>query len=211
MGPISGRIDNIVGVMARGKNIVRRRPKKSTKPTTIAVITQRNKLAFTSNFLKPLRRVISLGYKTGKAGLSPYEAAIRNIMLHNISGHMPEYTIELPKLKLSNGSHYAADTLDLSISGTGGLINISWDVTELNESEQVAFSYDQLTIVFYNEQSQKFQTYPQCAYRISGAATISIPPDQLKAPLHVWFFFTTENGKTSSPTKYLEQVVPPEF
>jgi len=208
LSAVSGLVGPVVGAVVRGVPTIRSRPKKSTKPAAASQKEQRSKFGLATKFIKSLKSIVDMGYRSYNKTMSASNAAVQDLLSNAIIGDSSNYMIDYPKVTLSKGSLYEARTLQILPPAADGGVVMTWDPAELGPEEALLYGADRLVVVFYDEQINRFILYTKVAARSAGRYETEIPRYYAGHKLQVWTFFVSPDGKSVSNSQYLGTFTP---
>jgi len=180
-------------------------PKIITKPPTVKQKEQRLKFGMTMLFLKEAKPLINIGFKPYKTKTSMNLAA-SFFVKHCIIGEYPNYKINYEHVKISHGNPEIGFGRHFIIFPmTGGKIDLSWEESIYRERE--SFDSDYLNVLLYNETKNQLVVLEKVATRRDGSYTTQQDPSNAGDTIYSWIFFSAQNGKIRSATRYLGPVV----
>jgi len=127
-----------------------------------------------------------------------YNTASSLALRNAITGTFPNYSLDFSKVLVSSGSLPQSHTVTVT-KLTGTQVEVKWDPSVWTNGSPV----DLVHVAFLNAET-KMLVYDQAqATRSQGILEIHLPEVWLGANVHVWFFFTTTDGRQSSVSQYL--------
>lgn len=206
LGSFSGLVGSVVGATWNGIDVMRSRPKKSTKPPTAAQMKQRDTFALMTQFSGQVTDVIKIGFQAYHVGQTPYNAAFSLNIENAVTGVYPAIAIDYPSFVLSKGNLLDAPEIIVSTTEDAQL-DFSWlnnaDVLDPLETN----STDKVTFVVYNPSKQLFAKKIGAAARSALSYDMALPAMWSIDNVHVWAFFVNAAGKVVSDSVYLGATV----
>lgn len=101
LGGFSGKVGTVIGASWKGVSYMRGRAVAINNPNTEKQQTQRSKMAFVMNFLKPIMSVINRGWQSAK--MSPINAAVSRTLKEATNVVGDTISIIFSKLVLTTG------------------------------------------------------------------------------------------------------------
>ncbi len=202
-GGYSGKVGSTVGCSWKGIDYIKALPKKSSKPATQAQLEQQAKFKLAVAFLKSLVAILRLSFSAvAKKKLSGYNCAVQALLRDGITGTYPDYEINFPNVKLSDGN------LNVPMGQAGSAdpttLTLSWAT---KTSEYNAFEDDKITVLLYNPAENYFDSFSTGIMRSAGQLQIPLDASMEGKTLHVYYFFTSRDGKKFSPSMYAGSVL----
>lgn len=203
LGSVSGSVGPVVLCTYRTQEVVKTKPKKSSKPPVQSQIDQRSKFKLVTEFLSSIPEVINSGDKSGKKTSSPMNRAVQYLLDNAITGVSPDFTLDYSKVKLS-GSNLATimDTEVVSVASRS--LVLTWGSSEdLDPAVKALRDTDQAMIVFFGDTTRMFYDASGIVTRGEGGYTVKFHPTLLKDTIHGWMFFLSADKKTVFKSTYL--------
>lgn len=170
LGGFSGTVGTVVGANWRGKDIIRSRPKASSKMPTLAQMAQREKFKMISHFIQPIRSLHSryFGEKTGTK--SKVNLALSYFLTETIVENDGIFTIDYLKVLISKGELTGFTNLTLTRNLTQ--IDIEWAD---NSNQGTAKAEDKVSIAIYCETYKEWRVWEDVAIRSDSSISIQLP------------------------------------
>lgn len=206
LGQFRGKIGALVVYKWRGVIVGRSLPRKSSKPGTEDQLDQRKKFGRVGKFLKLFSEQIAVGWASDKKKETPINEAVRHHLKEALTGTYPDYEIDLKQVVISRGrGKIDGGFRPVATAVAGASVDISW--ITCNSTSRITKPTDKLTVVFLDENLRpgcvRAIAYDYIAIRSDLSVRIDLPWDCLKHPVHVYMFFSSENGKLASKSEYL--------
>lgn len=204
-GPFSGRIGSVVGVKWKGLNVVRNYPRKSSKAPAVAQLQHRDKFAFVMRFVSQTLELINIGYGNVSGNLNAENIAFKYHFAHAVKGAHPDYELDYELVKLSN-SVKMDEVLRPEVTAKGNLVvGVTWDLDE--RANRYTSSTDRAFILLFNP--LKGFSIKSCGEvrREALEAELFVPASFEGDRVHCWIFFVAEQGKLSSATSYVGEII----
>lgn len=200
-GKFSGKVGSMVGSKWRSVSYIKGLPAPSSKPATEKQMAQRAKFALAVSFLRPIKDVLNLGMMDNKQdNLSGYNLAVRRFLTKTIQGDYPDYTINFPKLVISQGPLNPVNNASVAVEADE--LKVTWQ-SLLNKFN--SFADDELIILFYNSTKNLFMVFDEIP-RSAGTFSADIGVGMAGDTLHSWVFACERNLSSVSATTYLGEV-----
>jgi len=201
LGSISGTVGPVVLCTVNSQEVIKSKPKKSTKAPVQSQLDQRSKFAMITEFISYMKNIIVLGYQIHKnKKASPTNIAVKYHLENAITGVSPDFKIDFTKVVISVGK--LATSFAAGVPAEGRKFNLTWDDYHDNE-DKVLRNTDYLVVLFYDEITKLFLTYRKMAVRGDLALEIPISHRFIVNPIHCWTFFVSADGLTTSKSEYL--------
>jgi hypothetical protein len=206
LGSFSGLVGSVVGATWNGIDVMRSRPKKSTKPPTLAQMKQRDTFALMREFSREVSDVIKIGFQAYHVGQTPDNAAFSLNIENAITGVYPSISIDYPEFVLSKGNLLDAPVINVATTEDAQL-DFSWlnnadvaDPLNTNSTDKVAF-------IVYNPAKQAFAKKVGAAVRSALSYDMLLPATWSEDNVHIWAFFVSASGKVVSDSVYVDATV----
>lgn len=201
-GPVSGKIGSAIGASWRGIDYLRSLP-DITKPPTEKQLNQRLLFALVNGWLKPLRKLIWIGYQIFTGTKTPMNGCVSFHMTKAVSGQAPNYEIDFAQVVLSRGElliSFIKEVLCL----LGAILNIKWDDVT---ASAFCSDNDKATFIVYNPAKEKFITFEGITERQAKEVNLRLPADFAGDVVHGWMSYVNTKGDAVSTSVYLGEVV----
>lgn len=186
LGPVSGKVGNVVGSSWKGVDYLRMLPASVSNPRTPAQLRQRAGFLLVVRFLRPLLDLIKVGYSTYARRMSAYNAATSYVLRHALSGEFPDLHLDYARVLLSRGN--LRGLTEVQIQSAASLqLTLQW---ENNAFMGNALPYDKVAVVVYNPAKADAFYAMDAALRADATLTISLPAAYLGDQVHVWVLLT---------------------
>ncbi len=197
-GGFSGKAGSIIGSSWRDINYIKGLPKLSNKPKSEKQLEQQAKFALAVKFLQPVKSLMNVGFgqmRTGKA--TGFNMALKQLLDSAIIGTYPDYEIDLPNVFLAKGS--LGDPTDIVIVTNALSLDISWS-TRFDKLNR--YISDEMNILVHDPLSGDFVTGPDGVLRTTGQANVEIPSEWIGRTVHIYMFYISLDGKSTSNSVY---------
>ncbi|MDM1395778.1 hypothetical protein HX049_01080 [Myroides odoratimimus] len=197
LGAVVGKVGTVVGVLWRGRNILRAKPLKSSKKATEKQLKQWDKMSLVSTFASKFKDFVNAhcpAVYNGEKWMSGKEQMISRLMKQGITMHEEEQYIQIDKVLLSIGTLAPAVIKKISMLKTGKL-KVQWDNHLINP---LTLDTDALTIMAYHEELDKFISIPTIGQRKDRYAHFSLPNGWQQGKVYLWSMWKAEDGSVHS-------------
>ena len=201
MGPVSGKIGNLVYYTTRGKCFVRRAPAKTKKRPTLKQQAQRDKFSLAMRFISPLSRLINESYRLINRRRMGVNVMIRDILHTSIIGKQPHFFIDYAQVNLLRG------TLPWSMGSLFHLegsckLELSWQVLA-----NPVHLEDELIVLIYCCTTGNWFVAEGACHRAEGNCSLRIQAPVERGRLQVWMAFRSPDSRSFSNSEYLGEVI----
>jgi hypothetical protein len=201
-GGISGKVGNIIGSSWKGIKYVRSLPVKRTKKSTPAQLEQQVKFALMMNFLRNFSTLLALTFKNYSERMSGINAALSYNLRCGITGAYPNFALNYPLIRVSQGKLPTADNA-CAKAGEAGRVDFSW----INNAGFMSASQSDFAIlVIYNPITKMASYTLQVATREAGTASLYIPENRGYA-VETWLAFMSFDTRNLSNSIYTGTVI----
>jgi len=198
LGAFSGLVGPVVGSSFRGMNIMRGKPKKTTKEPTLNQLAQRGKFATVTQFLTPAKSILSKYFAVPTGAKSQYNLSTSYHLKEAVEWDGTEAIILFDKALFSKGALLAPQNL-VATATAGTRLDLDW----VNNSHGNALGTDQLMVVVYEPIGRFYEFFLNAGARADGTATIALPPYLAGSEVHCWAFMAATQSALKSTSQYL--------
>lgn len=194
----SGKIGNVVFYMLKGKPISRSIGKPG-KPS-VKQLGNRQAMAVTMKFVKPLAEFIKLSFKKEVEGtvMNAHNLATSYIKKQALTGEYPNIKVDYAKVELSHGQLEMAKDLQIT-KGENGL-NLSWN-TSIDENGNVD---DFLMVAVAHPTKKKASCFLNAAKRADGSCFIPLDQEwMMTEQMEVYVCLKSANETLISDSTYV--------
>lgn len=199
-----GRIGRLVVANVYGTEILRQRPKRSSKPATPKQLLVQNRMKQCADFISGYRDFAKV-YFGQRIGLrSPFTLAMTNLM-ENFQLNFATMTISpnYPLVQFAKGMLLGPVPTMIS-SPAAATLKVDWSD---NSAGNAIRADDQLQLLYLPEGDRKTVFLQNLAARSAGTFTVNVPTYLTGKTLHVWMAFLSTDGLTVSDSAYMGTTV----
>jgi len=102
-GGFSGKVGTVTGENWNGIDYMRSNESGRKDAKSTAQLDQRARFLTVTQFLRPLKEFLRIGFKNRAVGLSAFNAAISCNLEHALTGIFPDYRIDYSWARISQG------------------------------------------------------------------------------------------------------------
>jgi hypothetical protein len=186
LGPVAGKIGNVVGGSWKGVDYLRSIPASVTNPRTILQLSQRSRFLVMMRFLRPMLPFLKLGFKSMATRMSTFNAAMSYNVRHAVSGVFPDMDVQYEQVMVSRGNLPGVLITGLD-SPAAGEILVSWDG---DSDYSNADPTDRVMVLVYNQNRHDVRYSFDAGSRETGNATFYLPLGWTGDRVHVWLVVT---------------------
>jgi len=201
--PINGTVGPVVGSTWRGKEYLKSRPKKSSKPPTEKQLMQQAKFKLVGKFVKQLVSLVSRSFENPAAKTSGFNRAFAHAITEALTGSYPAYGIDYTKTQVSEGPLRNPNTPASTAAGAG-MVKFTW----VANSGSMANDDDRCIGVIYCPElnSATFTDFNSGAFRTAGSHEEDAS-QYVGKTVHTWLLFKATNAEVYSTSAYLGELV----
>lgn len=202
-GGFIGKVGGTVVYQCNGQWI-RRTIGVTTKLPTPAQLACREKMRMVTACLKPLKDILSLGFKVPKRakGITAYNLACRYNLSYGVTGVYPELQMDYGNVLFAEGTMPLVLDCKAELNSMG--VKFSWQQTD--DSRLIHWN-DQVVIIAYMP-DEKDARYKICAaIRHQGEAVLKLPKYKTPVVLETYLFFVSADQKLVSNSAYTGQLI----
>ncbi len=205
LGGFSGKVGSVVGCVWRGKNVMRAMPtpKKSYTPSEGQQV-QRDKFAMVTQFLYPLKSILSLYFGSPQGDKSRYNMATSYHLKNAVVWENNMAEIIYDKVLISRGDIPGLEGADMQNPG-----NLQIAVSWMDNSDQpTASDTDELYMVIFSPALENYLFYtPASVIRKDVGITVTLPNIFLSTEIMAWATFVNATKKVAATNVYLGHIV----
>ncbi len=197
-GTIRGKIGNTIYYQQKGKTLARKIG-VSNKSSTPAQLTWRQKVKVLSAFFKPMKTLITTGFREAANGtqMNPYNAAIHYNVKRATYGEYPDVSLNYEQILLSKGSLRPASNVSVAKERDG--LRFHWDNDQLDYQNRS----DSAMLLLYFPAEQKAIYLLNAAQRQEGTAHVALATAQLIQEVHCYIAFIAAHRCNVSDSVYV--------
>lgn len=200
---LQGRTGNNVGRVVKGRNVFAMRPTKSSKPATEAQLQSQMKLGLITGWMGKVSSFLGIGFSGYDSKMSGWNAAVGYNIENSITGVAPNYTIDYPKARFSQGELEPALNMVVAVTEDAQL-DFSWDA---NVGVFEGHATDRAVFIVYNPAKQKFVMVNGPAVRSTLSYDMALPVLWSGDSVHIYSCFVKADNGEVSTTEYVGTVV----
>lgn len=208
LGGFSGTVGTIVGCVFRGMDIIKSKPRPSSKKPVQSQIDQRFMFALITNFLGRINELIAANFSSKNLKLSPMNAAVQYNLANAIIGKSPDFEIDHSKIRISTGNLSSVTDVLIVVNAVGRL-EVTWNKAYENmydPDEKLIRDTDKAQVYIFSEPTNG-NIISRTAARISGTLTSVLPSEDAGEKMHVWLFLISDDKKQRTTSRYLGSVI----
>ena len=203
LGSFSGTVGPVVGATFRGKDVMRSRPRKTSKLPTDIQLAQRAKFSKAIKFLTPANYLLSKYFGSPAGAKSRFNLALSYHIINAVSYVADEAIIDYTKVIYAKGSLLNPQNL-LCDAIANNTLKFTW----INNSTQAeAKDTDQLMVVVFEPELQEYEFFLNEATRQDDTVAIALPAYLVGSNIEVYAFMVAADGKLNSTSQHLGNFV----
>jgi hypothetical protein len=204
LGGFVGIVGNLEGYMLNGRQIIRIRRQKITKPPTEKQLGWRQKMVLTHQFLGAFTDFVKAGFTYATTGKdpTPYAAAVGYQLKHVFRGEYPNYTIDYAQVRLTEGP-ISTEGIDAAVTMQDNKLIFTWTPDRSYEH-----SSDRVMLLGYSPALNE-AVYKLCGERrITGTDLLILRDETWRGKtIETYLSFITENGTKCANSIYLGSLI----
>ncbi|WP_026904612.1 DUF6266 family protein [Pedobacter glucosidilyticus] len=199
LGAFTGKIGTVVGASWRGIKYMRSlAAKRGNANATEKQLEQQARFSLITAFLKPVKPLLEIGFKSYAVGKTGYNSAHSYNLKNALTGTSPNLEIDYSMVLLSRGDLPAAAGL-VATSTTAGQLNLAW--TD-NSGKGKAKAGDKLMLVVFCPALAEAVYSIGDAVREDATLAFDVDTDFSGQVVQVYTAWLSEDGKDVSNSKY---------
>lgn len=202
LGPFSGKVGTVVGANWRGKNVMRSRPKKSTKLPSENQELQRERFTRVVRFLAPIKTVLTRYFGQSANFRSRYDLATSYHLKNAVLLEDDAFEIQYNKVLISKGDLQGISGAKI-IPRPNAEMRLEWID---NSGQGLALPKDKLLFVIYAPDLDVFEIFEDTAQRDSSEVNLIAASYLQGSTVHCWAGFVNNERKLSSLSLYLGDI-----
>jgi hypothetical protein len=197
LGPVKGKVGNIVISSWKGKPYVKSAPAERKSPLTNKEIANRKKWAMAHAWLKPVTKFVREGFKGYTPTVEGFIAAKSYLLKNAFEGDAPDFTINPALVKVSYGELPLPQNIKFTHISPKE-IQFTWDRDDI----ELANKYDQVMLLAYDMEGGYAFTRLTGQLRMNGSDIITVQRG-LQRTHHLYIAFVSADRSTRSNSLYL--------
>ena len=197
IGPMSGKVGNIVISSWKGKPYVKSAPGERTAPPTKKEIANRKKWAMAHAWLKPITDFVREGFKNYTETVEGFIAAKSYLLKNAFEGEAPDIIINPALVKVSSGELPLPQNIKVT-QNTNKELQFTWNTDDI----EYANRYDQVMLLAYDIEGGYAYKRLTGQLRMNGSDTLNVQRG-FERTLHLYIAFVSANRLTRSNSLYL--------
>jgi hypothetical protein len=197
-GGFSGKAGSVVGSSWKDISYIKGLSKRRTGGPSQLQLEAQARFGTAITFLKPIKDLLNFTYGSMKAGRATgFNMALKQVIKTGVQGTYPDYAINYPAVNLAVGS--LAIATGSVTAGTNISLKVMWDP---DTNPHNGFADDSVTVLIYDPETNIYKNGPGNLNRADGQSVIELRPEMIGKAVHVYYFFTSRDGKKLSPSYY---------
>lgn len=199
LGAFSGTVGPVVGSTFRGKDVMRSRPRKSSKLPSELQYEQRAKFSKTIKFLTPAKYLLSNYFGSPTGAKSRFNLALSYHIMNAVSYLAGEAVIDYNKVIYAKGSLLNPQNLNCDAIPDAKL-KLNWidNSTQADTKET-----DQMIVVIFEPVLEEYEFFLNVATRIDATVDLTLPSYLIDKTVEVYAFMVAADGKINSTSQHL--------
>lgn len=202
LGGFRGTVGPVVGTNWRGIDVMRSRPKRSSRQPSEKQLEQRMTFALVIRFINPIRELLDKYFGQPANDKSRADLASSYFLKEVATGTYPNITLDYDKIMITKGE-LAGIQEPVVAAQPDAVLRFTW---EDNSGQPEASANDLLLVVVYNPDKGRFQ-YSHTELRSSESLDMSLTDSWSGDVVHCWLGFTAPGGYRASTSVHLTATV----
>jgi Family of unknown function (DUF6266) len=204
LAEFSGTVGNVTVSRWKGKGVIKKKGVRQSTTLSQKQLVQSAKFSVAINFVKRLRKLLEITYRSQAKGMSGQNAAMKVLLPKAITGSYPSFGLDYSRIHLSpDTSELPGAPAPAAVSNNPGIIAFTWT----NNTGTTAFgskaeASDKAMVVAWSDDLKKGIYNTAAGQRSDGSANLDVTPF-IGLAVHTWMVFITEDQKETSLTQYL--------
>lgn len=203
LGGFSGKVGNVIGGSWNGIDYMRSKPNNVKDPKTEAQLTQRQKFALVTSFLKKIKPVINAGYKPLTKQMTSVNSAMSYNIKNAVSGNYPDLELDFESVLVARGDLIPAINASAESSAPAE-ISFSWTdnsgVGSAKEDDQA------LILVYSTDKDRGIFVTDSGPTRDEETYTLTLPGNYEGDTVEAYLAFVSADGEETSDSDYLGSI-----
>ena len=197
LGPVKGKVGNIIVSSWKGKPYVKSVPGERKSPPTQKELINRKKWAMAQAWLKPIKEFVRQGFSGYTPTVEGFLAAKSYLLKNAFEGEAPDLIINPALVKLSSGELLLPENIGVS-KLTTETIQFTWNTDNIDYDNR----YDQVMLLAYNVESRYPVFNITGQFRSTGMDTLQL---SVYGPgvYHLYLAFVAADRSSQSDSVYL--------
>jgi hypothetical protein len=197
LGPVKGKVGNIIVSSWKGKPYVKSVPGERKSPPTIKELNNRKKWAMAQAWLKPIKEFVRQGFNGYTPTVEGFLAAKSYLLKNAFEGEAPDFIIDPALVKVSSGELPLPKNIGVS-QITAGTIQFTWNIDNIEYDNR----YDQVMLLAYDVEN-RFPVFNITGqFRSTGVDTLQLTVVE-PGVYHLYIAFVAADRKSQSDSVYL--------
>lgn len=197
LGPVKGKVGNIVISSWKGKPYVKSAPGERKSPLTQKEIANRKKWAMAHAWLKPVTKFVREGFKGYTPTIEGFIAAKSYLLKNAFEGEAPDVTINPALVKVSYGELPLPQNIQFTPIAKNE-VQFTWDIADIEPANK----YDQAMLLAYDIEGGYAFTRLTGQLRMNGSDTITFQAG-FNRTYHLYIAFVSADRSARSNSLFL--------
>lgn len=200
LGGFQRQLGTAYGCFWRLMDLIKAMPRKVKRPATEAQLPVRLRMALITSFLGRISHIINIGFKhVAGPGQSAMNVAVKYNLNNAITGSSPNYTIDFPKLRITQGKLAQPYMIGLAVD-TPAQITFTWQIATSDDSGKPT---DKAIFFVYNPAKGQYVSITGAVTRSALQYDLAIPIDFVGDTVQCYMSFVSADGKEVSDSLYI--------
>jgi hypothetical protein len=197
LGPVKGKVGNIIISSWKGIPYVKSAPGERKAPLTAKEIANRKKWAMAHAWLKPVTEFVREGFKGYTETVEGFIAAKSYLLKNAFEGIAPDLVINPALVKVSSGELPLPKNIEV-VKEAVNKLRFNWDTTDITRDNR----YDQVMLLAYDIAGGYCFKKLTGQLRMNGSDTLQMQAG-FERTYHLYIAFVSANRSVRSNSLYL--------
>lgn len=213
LGPLIGKLANVVGYERLGQAVVRMEPRKTKKkkPRSDAQKAVNLRFKIVKSFISSLNGFVNVGFRQDVAGTTkiPENGAVSYNFKHAVMGEYPDLSLDYSKVLVCKGKLPGPENAVVELEGD--ILKFKWDV---NPGWSNKLKRDQVMMLAYLPGNDRANYWLSGARRSAGADELEVPIQRQARGaavkdefIETYIAFISDDRQSISDSVYVGRVV----
>jgi hypothetical protein len=200
LGPVNGKVGNLIVSTWKGKPYVKSLPAERKSPPTEKELNNRKKWAMAQAWLRPVTKFVREGFKGYTSTVEGFLAAKSYLLKNAFEGMAPDLTINPALVKVSSGELPLPENIQATLQGND-TVQFTWGTEDIARTNR----YDQVMLLAYDIENRFSIKTLTGQLRYTGVDTLQLSVVRGHV-YHLYVAFVAADRSMQSDSIYLGAV-----
>jgi hypothetical protein len=200
LGPVNGKVGNLIVSTWKGKPYVKSLPAERKSPPTEKELNNRKKWAMAQAWLRPVTKFVREGFKGYTSTVEGFLAAKSYLLKNAFEGIAPDLTINPALVKVSSGELPLPENIQATLQGND-IVQFTWGTEDIARANR----YDQVMLLAYDIENRFSIKTLTGQLRYTGVDTLQLSVVRGQV-YHLYVAFVAADRSMQSDSIYLGAV-----